>query len=135
MNTLTLQPQRVEVRRVRWGRVAAAPDLAADLRRARALAAWLDTKFSVAGIRFGLEGVVGLIPVIGDLLGALAGLYPIWIVRRHRLGGWLAARMGMNLFIEWVGGLIPLVGDLFDVYYKANIRNVRLLEKAAYSRR
>ena len=126
------QPLRATARRVAgWVGRAAAPDLAADLRRARWIANWLDSKFQVAGIKFGLEGLVGLVPVVGDTLGALAGVYPIWVARRHKLGRTVQARMAANLLTEWAVGSIPLVGDAFDVAFKANLRNVGLLEKAA----
>lgn len=106
-------------------------DLDTDLARARWLATWLDTKFSFMGFRFGLEGLLGLIPFVGDLLGALAGMFPFYVASRHRLGKAVQARMGLNLLIEFLVGLIPWVGDAFDVGFKANVRNVRLLEKAA----
>jgi hypothetical protein len=106
-------------------------DLQTDLRRARTLAKLLDTQFKVGGVRFGLEAVLGLVPVAGDTVGALAGLYPIWIANRHKLGKGVQAKMAANLAIEWTGGLIPGLGDFFDVAFKANIRNVKLLERAA----
>lgn len=109
-------------------------DLAGDVRRVRWLANWLDAKFEVAGIRFGVEGIVGLIPVVGDLLGALAGIYPIVVARRHRLGRGLELRMALNLLLEWAVGLVPFVGDAFDVFFKANLRNLRLLERAIEKR-
>jgi hypothetical protein len=109
----------------------AVPDLDADLRRAKWLAHWLDTKFELGGVRFGLDGIVGLIPVVGDTLGALAGIYPIWVAKRHRLGKAVQARMALNLLTEWAIGAVPFVGDAFDVAYKANVRNVKLLERAA----
>jgi hypothetical protein len=102
-----------------------------DLRRARWLANWLDAKFSFMGIRFGLEGILGLLPVAGDTLGMLAGLYPIYIANRHRLGRGVQIRMILNLLLEWGMGVVPLVGDAADIWYKANLRNLRLLEKAA----
>ena len=105
--------------------------LEADLLRARKIADLLDTKFEVAGVRFGLEAVLGLVPVVGDTIGALAGTYPIWIANRHKLGKGVQAKMAANLAVEWAGGLLPWVGDFFDVAYKANIRNYKLLEKAA----
>src|SRR6202000_834185 len=100
-----------------------------DLKRARVLANWLDAKFEVAGIRFGLEGIVGLIPVVGDTLGLLAGLYPVYIARRHHLGKKVQVQMAANLAIEWAIGLTPVVGDVADVWYKANLKNLKLLEK------
>jgi len=111
-------------------RMTSAPDLQADLRRARWLANWLDARFQIAGIRFGLDGLVGLMPVVGDTLGVLAGLYPLYVARRHGLGRAVQARMAGNLLLEWVIGLIPFLGDAFDIVFKANLRNVRLLEKA-----
>src|SRR3954451_20954625 len=119
MNAIALNPFVAAAVRV--------PDLEADLRRARWLANWRDTKFELFGVRFGLEGVVGLVPVVGDTLGLLAGLYPVYVARRHRLGRRVRVRMGMNLLIEWVIGLTPLVGDAADVWFKANIRNLKLL--------
>src|SRR4029079_12644426 len=52
-------------------------DLATDIERVRRLAGWMDTRFSVAGIRFGLDGLIGLLPVAGDTVTALIGLYPL----------------------------------------------------------
>jgi hypothetical protein len=119
----------------RFAHSAAAPDLAADLARARWLANWLDTKFELFGVRFGLDGIVGVVPVIGDTLGVIAGLYPIYVARRHHLGRRVRIQMGLNLLIEWLIGLTPVVGDAADVWFKANIRNLKLLERAATMKR
>lgn len=83
------------------------------------------------GIRFGIEGIIGLIPVVGDTLGMLAGIYPIYVAWRHQLGKAVQIRMALNLLIEWLIGIIPFIGDAADIWYKANLRNVRLLERAA----
>ena len=111
--------------------IANAPDLQTDLRRARFLATWLDARFSIFGIRFGLEGIVGLIPVVGDTLGMLAGIYPIYVAYRHRLGRRVIIHMAINLLIEWLIGVMPVLGDAADIWFKANLRNLRLLEIAA----
>ncbi len=115
--------------RARARRKTTGTDIDADLRRARWLANWLDAKFHIAGIRFGLDGIVGVVPVVGDTLGLLAGLYPLYLARRHRLSRTTRARMLGNLLAEWLIGMIPFAGDAFDVAFKANLRNVRLLEK------
>jgi hypothetical protein len=109
-------------------------DLQADLRRARWLANWLDARFSLLGIRFGIEGIIGVIPVVGDTLGMLAGIYPIYVAYRHRLGRAIQLRMATNLLIEWLIGIIPGIGDAADIWYKANLRNLKILEKAVISR-
>lgn len=105
-------------------------DLQKDLKRARVVADLLDTKFKLGGVRFGLEGILGLVPVAGDAIGVVAGLYPLYVANRHHLGKGVQAKMAANLLIEFAGGAVPWVGDLFDVAFKANIRNVKLLEKA-----
>jgi hypothetical protein len=107
------------------------PGLDGDLKRARKLAELLDSRFQVGGIQFGLEGVIGLIPFVGDTVGALLGAYPLFLARRHKLGKTLQFRMAGNLAIEWLIGLIPILGDAFDVAFKANLRNLALLEAAA----
>src|SRR5215471_16587587 len=93
------------------------PDLQADLDRARRLACLLDSEFSIGGFRFGLDAVAGLIPVVGDTIGLLAGLYPIHVVRKHNLGKRVEHRMVANLLLDYVGGLLPFVGDLFDAWF------------------
>lgn len=84
-------------------------------------------------IRFGLDGIIGLIPGIGDVLGAMAS----WIII---LAAWLRgvpkvtlARMLANVAIETVVGTVPVLGDAFDIAWKANRRNFALLERAAGS--
>jgi hypothetical protein len=120
----------------RMGYVApAAPDLGVDLARARKLAYLLDAQFSLAGVQFGLDAIVGLVPVVGDTLTALAALYPIWVARRHNLGKTVQVRMAVNVLMDWAAGLVPAVGDIIDVAYKSNLKNLKLLERAADRRR
>jgi hypothetical protein len=101
-----------------------------DLQRVRQLAELLDSKFSVAGIRFGLDSIVGLIPGVGDIATLLTGLYPIYIAQKHGIGLPTRARMLGNLLLDAGVGAVPLLGDLFDLAYKANMKNLRILEKA-----
>ena len=106
-------------------------DIHSDLERARWLAHWLDAKFSVGGLRFGLQGVIGLVPVAGDTLATVAGFYPLLVAHRHKLGGEVMARLVGNLAVQYVMGLLPWVGDYADVWFKANLRNLAVLERAA----
>jgi hypothetical protein len=107
----------------------AAGDIPADLRRARLLAELLDSEFELAGIRFGLDALVGLVPVIGDTVALLTGLYPLYLARNHSLPNRALARMLGNLAIDYIGGLLPILGDVFDIAFKANLRNLRILEQ------
>lgn len=109
-------------------------ELLADLARARTLATWLDSQFEVAGVKFGFDAIIGLIPGVGDTITSLIGLYPIWVAKRHGLGKGIQARMAFNVLVDWLPGLVPVVGDLIDVLYKSNLKNLKLLERAVERR-
>ncbi len=95
----------------------------------RWLANWLDGRFEIPGTtwRFGLDGLLGLIPGVGDLLTTMLGGYIVY--RAHELGApkLLIARMLGNLAIDSIVGAVPIAGDIFDVAFKSHMRNVRLL--------
>lgn len=98
-------------------------------KRLRRLAWLLDNSIPLpGGYRIGVDGLIGLIPGFGDAAGALLSSYIV--VEAGRLGASKSVllRMAFNVFLETVIGTIPLAGDLFDFVYKANARNVRLLE-------
>lgn len=115
-------------------RTRLSPTLEEDIERARKLAVIMDSQFSVFGIEFGADAILGLVPGIGDTVTLLPALYPVYLARRHGLGRALVLRMGWNLALDWAIGLIPLVGDALDVASKANLKNVELLSKAAKRR-
>lgn len=105
-------------------------DLAVRLHRIRRLSRVMDTAVRIPGtkLRFGLDSIIGLVPGIGD--AATAGI-SAWIVREAYASGVpsrVLMRMLGNIAIDFAGGSIPLAGDVFDVYWKANHRNVELLE-------
>ena len=108
--------------------------LAKDMDRARQLAHWLDAKFEVGGVKFGLQGVVGLLPIGGDAIATIAGMYPLVVAYRHRLGGEVVAKLMLNLGLQFFMGILPWVGDYADVWFKANLRNLKVLEKAVAAR-
>jgi Domain of unknown function (DUF4112) len=99
--------------------------------RLEALAKLLDIAFVLPGtnVRYGIDGIIGLIPIVGDLVTTAIQL---WVVREARALGapWhLTARMLGNVALDGVVGIVPVVGDAFDVMFRANIRNVRMLRK------
>lgn len=103
-----------------------------ELRKLDRLAWWMDAAFKVPGTkwRVGLDGLIGLIPGIGDLI---AGGASAWIVAHAvRLGlPWhVVIRMAGNVALESLVGTIPVIGDLFDMGYKANQRNVAIMREA-----
>ncbi len=93
--------------------------------------AWLlDGQFGIPGtrFRFGLNSLIGLAPVAGDVVMGLVSLYLVWEARQMGAPSGLQARMLGNVAIEVVGGSVPILGDLFDMAFKANLRNLALLE-------
>ncbi len=101
------------------------------LARLDAVAKLLDIAFILPGtnIRYGVDGVIGLIPVVGDLIAAA---FSLWLVREARALGapWhITARMLGNVTVQGVVGAVPVAGDAFDVLFRANMRNVRMLRR------
>src|SRR6201747_414669 len=108
-------------------------NLTREQRMARldALAKLLDVAFILPGtnIRYGIDGLIGLIPVVGDLVTTAISL---WLVSEARALGapWhVTTRMLGNVALDGVVGMVPLAGDAFDVMFRANVRNVRLLRR------
>jgi hypothetical protein len=99
--------------------------------RLESVAALLDTAFVVPGtnFRFGFDGLVGLVPGVGD---ALTTAVSLWLVKEaHALGapGHLIARMLANVGIDFAVGAVPVLGDAFDLIWKSNRRNLHLLRR------
>ncbi|HLX17169.1 MAG TPA: DUF4112 domain-containing protein [Bradyrhizobium sp.] len=108
-------------------------DLSREQRLARlaALAKLLDIAFILPGtrIRYGIDGILRLIPVVGDLV---ATAFSLWLVREARALGapWhVTVRMLGNVAVDGVVGMVPVAGDAFDVLFRANMRNLRLLQR------
>ncbi len=79
--------------------------------------------------RFGLDAVIGLVPVFGDVMGMLIGTVVIFEAFRLRAPWVVIGRMALNLWLDGVLGSVPVVGDLWDFWFKANRRNLRLLRE------
>lgn len=101
-----------------------------DLDRAKGFARVLDSVFRVPGTqwRFGLDPLLGLLPGIGDVVGGSFSVYLLWIAARARAPAAVLVRMAINIGADALFGAIPLLGDLFDAAWKANRRNMRILE-------
>ena len=105
-------------------------DAARRLTRLRRAAWLIDGAARLPGtrFRFGLNSVIGLVPGGGDAVLAALSLAIVWEARRLGAPPPLVARMLANVGIEALGGAVPLVGSLFDMAFKANLRNLDLLE-------
>jgi hypothetical protein len=102
-----------------------------SLARLEALARLMDGAFVIPGttIRFGLDGIVGLFPVAGDMIAGLVSTYLIWEAAQLGAPGWLIARMLANTLLDTFVGAVPVVGDAFDVLFRANMKNMALLRR------
>ena len=103
------------------------------IERLRTLARVQDELFRIPGtrIRFGLDALIGLIPGAGDVFTSGVSVYVLLEATRMGASPSVIARMAGNILLDLLFGAIPLLGDVFDVGWKANIRNVRLLERFA----
>ncbi|KAM3112393.1 DUF4112 domain-containing protein [Phormidesmis sp. 146-33] len=105
-------------------------DKAASLKRLRSLAHLLDNAIGIPGTpyRIGIDPLIGLLPGGGDLVMAGFSVYIVWEAARMGLPRSVVTQMVSNLVLDAVGGTVPMLGDLLDVTWKANSKNVALLE-------
>ena len=101
----------------------------ARFKRVRLLSRLLDEQFRLPGTtyRVGLDGLLGLIPGVGDAVGALLSAYILYEAIRLGASSTVLLRMIANIGIDAAGGAIPIVGDIFDMAWKANKKNAALL--------
>lgn len=99
------------------------------LRRLEHLATLMDSAFLIpgTGIRMGLDGLIGLVPVVGDLVTTAISSYILYEARRLGASKFTLARMAGKVAVDGVIGSIPIVGDMFDIAFRANRRNVAIL--------
>jgi len=97
--------------------------------RVTLLATLLDSAFYIPGLnrRVGFDSVIGLVPGVGDAISAVLASYIIWEARQLGLPRWKIARMIANVAVDTAVGAIPIAGDVFDVFFKANQRNLRII--------
>ncbi|MEM9705462.1 MAG: DUF4112 domain-containing protein [Pseudomonadota bacterium] len=102
--------------------------------RIERLARLLDAEFSAFGFRFGLDGLIGLIPGIGDAATSIIAFYIIIEAARAGAGPILLGRMVINVVIDLILGAVPFFGDVFDFAFRANAMNARLLSDFLHER-
>lgn len=106
-------------------------DPASVRRRIEAMEAVLEGLFVIPGTnrRVGLDSLVGLIPVVGDLATAAMGAWIVWEARNLGMSKWQLTRMAANVGFDTVVGAIPFAGDVFDFLFKSNTKNLRIIRK------
>lgn len=106
-------------------------DPASVRRRIEAMEHLLERAFQVPGtnMRVGLDAIVGLVPVVGDLVTTAMGAWLIWEARNLGMSKFQLARMAGNVGADALLGMVPLVGDLFDLAFRSNTRNLRIVKR------
>ena len=100
-------------------------------RRVESLEQLLEGLFEVPvlGRRIGLDAILGLVPVAGDAITAVLGLYLVWEARNLGMPRWQLWRMAGNVGIDTLVGAVPVAGDLFDLLYRSNTKNLKIIRK------
>jgi hypothetical protein len=80
-------------------------------------------------LRIGLDALIGLVPLAGDMISGLISTYLIWEARQLGAPRWLVARMAANALADTAIGAIPILGDAFDVMFRSNMKNMALLRR------
>ena len=106
-------------------------DPASVRRRIEAAEKLLEHGFKIPGVRyeFGLDAIVGLIPVIGDVVGAAFGAYLVWEAKNLGMPKWKLWRMAGNVGFDTAVGLVPFAGDALDFLFRSNTRNLRTIKR------
>ena len=89
----------------------------------------LDTQFNILGVRFGLDPLLDFIPGAGSIIGGITSCYIFWIASKLKVPGNIYFKMSVNILLDLVLGEIPIVGIFLDIFYKSNVKNLKLLEK------
>jgi hypothetical protein len=108
---------------------ALSADAGRRLRRLRGLSWFLDRSIRIGKWRIGVDPILGLVPGVGDWIGALLSLYILYQGARLGVPAGVVARMGGNILVETIVGAVPVLGDLFDFAWQANTRNLALIER------
>ena len=99
--------------------------------RIEALERLLEGLVEVPGLgrKVGLDALIGLVPVVGDVVTAAIGLYIVWEARNLGMPKWQLWRMAGNVGFDSLVGAVPVAGDLFDVLYRSNTRNLKIVRR------
>jgi hypothetical protein len=103
-----------------------------DLADLQKFADVLDSAFQIPGtkVRVGLDSIIGLIPGIGDAISATISSYLLYQAARLGVAKWVLFKMLGNIVVDSIFGSVPILGDIFDIAFKANIRNMKLMRGA-----
>lgn len=106
-------------------------DVVSIRQRIEAMEMLLERSFRIPGTNYpiGLDSIIGLIPVLGDIITTAMGAYIVWEARNLNIPKWKLWRMAGNIAVDTVVGAVPLVGDAADFVFRSNTRNLRIIKK------
>ncbi|MBN2971510.1 DUF4112 domain-containing protein [Roseomonas aeriglobus] len=112
-------------------RLSFGTDIASVRARIEAMERLLERSFVVPGINraVGLDAILGLVPVAGDLVATAMGAWIVWEARNLGLSKWQLTRMAANVGFDTVLGALPIVGDAADFFFRSNTRNLRIIRR------
>ena len=125
----TIRPEQME--QIRAAMPALSNDPAAIRQRVEMMEQLLERSFTLPGVgrKVGLDFVLGLVPVLGDVITGAMGLYIVWEARNLGMSKFQLARMVANVGFDSLIGAVPLVGDAFDFFWRSNSRNLKIIRK------
>ncbi|MEO0641891.1 MAG: DUF4112 domain-containing protein [Pseudomonadota bacterium] len=99
--------------------------------RVEAVEFLLERSFRIPGVNVpvGLDALIGLVPILGDVITTAMGAYIVWEARNLGMSKWSLTRMGANVAFDTLIGLVPLVGDAADLMFRSNTRNLRIIKR------
>jgi hypothetical protein len=117
--------------RLAQGMLQLGRDPASVRKRIEAMEAVLERVFVIPGINrpVGLDSIVGLVPVVGDIATAAMGAWIVWEARNLGMSKFQITRMAANVGVDTLLGAIPLAGDVFDFLFRSNTRNLKIIRK------
>ncbi len=104
------------------------------IKTAKFLAKILDSQFNIAGVKFGLDPIIDIIPIFGDIAGVLLSLFILRIAYQIGISKSDFAKMILNIIIDFIVGFIPYLGVILDIFYRSNLRNIKILEKYSHGK-
>lgn len=96
---------------------------------AKSISDLLDNKFEFLGIKFGLDPLIGSVPLIGDVIPIVVSLYFIWIGIKLKIPKSRILQMCINTVVDTLVGFIPVIGDLYDITYRSNYKNFMIISQ------
>ena len=125
----TIRPEQMEQLRAAMPALSNGPQ--AIRQRVEMLEMMLERSFTLPGVnrKVGLDFVLGLVPVLGDVITGAMGLYIVWEARNLGMSKFQLARMAANVGFDSLIGAVPLVGDAFDFFWRSNTRNLKIIRK------